>query len=32
MFLDSLTAVADDGAAQPRKANRRISGRRKDPR
>jgi hypothetical protein len=32
MFLDSLTAVADDGAARPRKANRRISGRRKDPR
>lgn len=31
MFLDSLTAVQDDGAA-PRKANRRIPGRRKDPR
>jgi hypothetical protein len=30
VFLDSLTAAPDDEAAQPRKANRRISGRRKD--
>jgi len=30
-FLDALTAVPDDGTAQPRKANRHISGRRKDP-
>lgn len=31
-FLDSLNAVPDDGAARLRKADRRISGRRKDQR
>jgi hypothetical protein len=30
MFLDSLTTTPDDKAAQSRKANRRIFGRRKD--
>jgi hypothetical protein len=32
VFLDSLTAVPDGEAARPRKASRRISGRRKDRR